>query len=126
MAHTRRTLRLGEGKWDLTLDGIGKIALAGDEAATAQNVANAARLFTEDAYFAQDQGIPHFLAPLGQRANISVLRSYLRKAALGVPDVKEVISVDIGEFDPKTRSVSGEIQFTTMEGAGNGTIRTKF
>lgn len=126
MAHTRRTLLLDRETWDVTLDGSGRIALSGDEHATAQNVANEARLFTADAYFIQDQGIPHFIATLGRRVNNAVLRSYLRRAALRVPDVKGVLSVQITGFDPVTRTLTGDIQFTTVEGAENGAIRTYF
>ena len=123
--HTRRTLLLTKN-WDVTLDASGRIALVGEDYATAQNVANEARLFTEDAYFIQDQGIPHFIIELGQRVNPSVLRSYLRRAALRVPDVKEVLSVDILSFDPKTRTLTGDIQFKTVEGLNNGSLRTYF
>lgn len=126
MAHTRRTLQLDRKTWDVTLDDVGRISLTGDDYATAQNVANEARLFTADAYFIQDQGIPHFTIELGRRVNASVLRSYLRRAALSVPDVKEVLSVQIISFDPKTRTLTGDIQFTTVEGVSNGTIRTYF
>jgi hypothetical protein len=122
MAHTRRTLLLTRD-WDLTLDGVGRIALTDGDRATAQNVANEARLFTNDAYFIQDKGIPHFLVDLGRRVNTSVLRSYLRRAALQVPDVKEVLSVEVLGFDPKTRTLTGDIQFTTMEGASDGELR---
>jgi len=123
--HTRRTLTLNSA-WDLTLDGTGRIALTGDDMATAQNVANEARLFTNDAYFIQDQGIPHFIVELGQQVSKSVLRSYLREAALRVSDVQEVLSVDITDLDPETRNLSGDIQFTTVEGQINGAIRTYF
>lgn len=126
MAHTRRTLFLNRKTWDLELDDSGLIAVANEASATAQNVANEARLFTEDAYFIQDQGVPHFLVELGRRVNASVLRSHLRRAALKVPDVREVLSVNIESFDPKTRTLTGDIRFTTVEGEANGTIRTFF
>lgn len=124
--HTRRTLLLNRTTWDVTLDGSGRIALAGEDYATAQNVANEARLFISDAYFIQDQGIPHFAVDLGRRINTSVLRSYLRRAAMRSPDVKEVLEVNIISIDPKTRMLSGDIKFTTVEGAHNGEIRTYF
>ena len=119
MAHTRRTLQLDRKSWDVTLDGVGRIVLTGDDYATAQNVANEARLFTADAYFIQDPRIPHFTVELGHRVNNAVLRSYLRRAALQVPDVKEVLSVEIISFDPKTRTLTGDIQFTTVDGVSN-------
>ena len=124
--HTRRTLLLNRKAWDVTLDGVGRIALTDEDDATAQNVANEARLFTDDAYFAQDKGVPHFVVELGHRTNNAVLRACLRRAALQVPDVKEVLSVQILGFDPKTRILTGDIQFTTIEGAAHGSIRTYF
>ena len=124
--HTRRTLHLDRATWDLTLDGVGRIALARDEQATAQNVANEARLFTNDAYFIQNQGIPHFVFTLGRRINTAVLRSCLRRAAMQAPDVKEVLAVNIVRFDPKTRTMTGDMQFTTVEGTHNAAIRTYF
>jgi hypothetical protein len=123
--HTRRTLLLTKD-WDVTLDGAGRIALTGDDYATAQNVANEARLFTEDAYFIQDKGIPHFVIELGKRVNNAVLRSYLRRAALRVSDVREVLAVHIISYDPKTRTLTGDIQFTTVEGTRNGSVTTYF
>jgi hypothetical protein len=121
MAHTRRTLQLDRATWDITLDGAGRIALTAGDSATAQNVANEARLFTEDAYFIQDKGIPHFVVDLGRRANPAALRSYLRRAALSVPDVKEVLSVEIVSFDPAMRRLTGDIAFTTVAGNAAGT-----
>lgn len=126
MAHTRRTVLLDRKTWDVTSDGVGRIALTTDDYATAQNVANEARLFTEDAYFIQDQGIPHFTVELGRRVNASVLRSYLRRAALSVSDVREVLSVEITAFDPTTRTLTGDMQLTTVEGAENGVVTTYF
>lgn len=138
MAHTRRTLLLDRKKWDLTLNGSGRIAVTRDDYATAQSVANEARLFTADAYFIQDQGIPHFTVELGRRVNNAVLRSYLRRAALRVPDVKEVLSVrlnPLGDVDAqgdgrpdilKARTLSGDILFRTVEGEQHGAIRTDF
>ena len=125
MAHSRRTLHLDRGTWDITLDSVGRISLAGGDYATAQNVANEARLFTNDAYFIQDQGIPHFTVSLGRRVNKAVLRSYLRRAALRVPDVKDILSIQLFSINPETRTLTGDIQFTTVEGAGNATIRTE-
>lgn len=124
--HTRRTLRLDEESWDITLDGTGRIALAVGDSATAQNVANETRLFTKDAYFAQDQGVPHFLVELGRRVNPGVLRSYLRRAALNVPDVKEVLEVEIIGLDHQNRTLRGDIKFTTQEGTSHGAVTTYF
>jgi hypothetical protein len=155
MAHTRRTFELAQTgtfwpdmrsvvhfrilenvrasipdtkMWDATLDSSGRIKLAGGDYATAQNVANEARLFTLDAYFIQDQGIPHFVAELGKKfiANEAILRAYLRRAARKVADVNEVLSIEVSRFDPATRELSGVIEFTTVEGKANGSLKTYF
>ncbi len=125
MAHTRRTLILSK-KWDLQTTMSGGVEVGSGEMATAQAVANEARLFTNDAYFQQDQGIPHYIIDLGEKANTSVLRSYLRKAALRVPDVLEVLSVDIVGIDPKTRTLTGDIRFRTIGGEQRSQIMTYF
>lgn len=127
MAHTRRTLNLDRRTWDITLNGVGQIEVATDEQATAQNVSNEARLFSNDAYFQQDRGVPHFLIELGRRvSNMSVLYSYLRRAALRVADVNEIQTINVTGFDPATRVLSGEITFTTKEGVRNVAITTYF
>jgi hypothetical protein len=125
MAHTRRTLLLDRKKWDLALDGTGRIALANGDYATAQNVANETRLFTNDAYFIQDKGTPYFAVSLGQRTNQAIVRSYLRRAALRAQDVKEILSIRIVSVNPETRTLTGDIHFTTVEG-GNGAVSTEF
>ena len=123
MAHTRRTLLLDRETWDITLDSAGRMALTHGDYATAQNVANEARLFTNDAYFNQDEGTPYFVLTLARRANITAgrgnltaLRAYLRRAALKVADVKEVLAVDITGLDAETRRLTGDIQFVTLGG----------
>lgn len=135
MSHTTYTLRL-DPDWDITLDGTGGIAVSGGKRtansaadlstansgnsgtalATSQNVANECRLFTRDAYLAQDQGIPHFLVDLGQRQPESVLRSNLRRAALRVPDVAEVTDITLKDAGSEMRTLTGTIQFTTVAG----------
>lgn len=127
MAHTRRTLNLDQTLWDLTLNSVGHIELTGGEYATAQNVSNEARLFVADAYFIQDKGIPHFIVELGRRvSNMAVLHSYLRKAALRVVDVNDITSINVVDFDPITRTLSGDITFNTREGERNVAITTYF
>lgn len=123
MPHTRRTFTLTK-KWDLTLTSSGNIALTKGALSTAQNVANEARLFTNDAYFIQDQGTPYFIVSLGQRATPSIVRSYLRRSALRVEDVQDVLSVQVESVNVETRLLPGEIQFTTKEDAQSVTINT--
>ena len=121
MPHTRKTLKLS-AEWDLVLDANGHIALAENGQATAQNVANECRLFTNDAYFDAERGIPYFLIALGQKLSVSVLKSRLRKAALLVDDVATVTSIQIDTFDTEKRLVTGDIQFTSKTDGSNGTV----
>ncbi len=111
--------------WDLTLDSSGRIALSRGAEATAQNVANEARLFTNDAYFIQDQGIPHFVIDLGQRLTSSVVRSYLHLAAIKVADVREILNIEVENLDAETRVLTGSIEFNTI-GDASGAITTYF
>ena len=115
MAHTRKTLLLN-GNWDLTLDKSGRIAVADGAYATAQAVANECRLFTNDAYFETERGIPYYLIALGKKLSPSVLRARLRDAAYLVEDVEDVTDVVLESLDTETRKVTGEIKFTSKEG----------
>lgn len=113
--HTRHTLQLTED-WDIALDSVGNIAVAQGENSTAQNVANECRLFTKDAYFAQDEGIPHFMLNLGLQVPDSAFRAYLRKSAVKVADVAEILAITIEHIDRESRVITGTITFTTKEG----------
>lgn len=132
MAHTRKTLML-DRNWDLCLEKgfvwrektvngatvrykASSLKLAEGAYATAQNVANECRLFTNDAYFDQDRGIPYYLIALGHKLSPSVLRARLRDAAELVEDVQTVTGVELESLDTETRRVTGEIQFTSKEG----------
>ena len=115
MAHTRKTLLLNS-QWDLTLDKSGCIAVADGAYATAQAVANECRLFTQDAYFEPDRGIPYYLIALDRKLSPSVLRARLRDAAYLVEDVEDVTDVVLESLDTETRKVTGEIHFTSVEG----------
>ena len=115
MAHTRKTLLLNS-QWDLTLDKSGRIAVAEGAYATAQAVANECRMFTNDAYFETERGIPYYLIALGKKLSPSVLRARLRDAAYLVEDVEDVTDVVLESLDTETRRVTGEIKFTSKEG----------
>ena len=115
MAHSTRTLLL-DGDWDITLTEAGNLALAEGYYATAQNVANECRLFTQDAFFAQDDGIPWYVAQLGKPLARSVASSRMRQAASDVSGVVSVESVTVEDIGPVTRIMDGTIRLTTTEG----------
>ena len=107
------TLYLTPDNWDITLDSSGRLQTSANAYAIAQDVANAVRLFTGEAFFAQDEGIPHFEIELGfTRPALSVLRARVREAALNVDGVLDaVVNLD-GIQD---RRLTGEILLTVAD-----------
>ena len=111
---TAHTLYLLPDSWDITLDSSGRIARSTQAYAIAQNVANAVRLFTGEAFFAMDEGIPHFDIELGKtRPALSVLRARMREAAL---NVEGVLDAQITLDDVQERKLTGEILLTVADG----------
>ena len=110
---TAHTLYLQPNSWDITLDSSGRIARSTQAYAIAQNVANAVRLFTGEAFFAMDEGIPHFDIELGKtRPALSVLRARMREAAL---NVEGVLDAQITLDDVQERKLTGEILLTVAD-----------
>lgn len=110
-----KTLRLNEN-WDIYVDEAGNIALADGDYGVAQTAANKVRLFTNDAYFDQTKGIPHFDIELGKNYNVSeaVLTNRIRKEVLsvdGVTDAKVQLEKESGG-----RVIGGNILITTNTG----------
>lgn len=115
-----------DADWDLQLDEAGNIAVTSGDYAVAQDVANAVRLFTDDAYYDPGRGIPHFALTLGRKPAMSVFRAAVRQAALGVDGVSSADCKDIrlaqtavtnpagDEISPRT--LTGDIQITTKNG----------
>lgn len=111
---TAHTLYLQPNTWDITLDSSGRIARSTQAYAIAQNVANAVRLFSGEAFFAMDEGIPHFDIELGKtRPALSVLRTRMREAAL---NVEGVLDAQITLDDVQERKLTGEILLTVADG----------
>ena len=110
----KRSLFLNE-HWDITLDGAGNIATTAGRYCDAQNVANAVRLFTRDAYLRQRNGVPHFSLDLGAKPAISEVRAIYRETALAVENIADA-TVDIAGLDTDTRAMTGTIQATSENG----------
>lgn len=115
MAHTRKTLRLDTASWDIQLTESGRLDVATGDYATAQNVANECRLFTQDAYFDQERGIPYYQIALGQKPSASALRAALQEQAEYVDDVETVEEINLETLDTETRKMTGDIRFTSVE-----------
>lgn len=110
----KRTLFLDD-RWDITLDGAGNFATAAGRYADAQNVANAVRLFTRDAYIRQQQGVPHFSLDLGIQPSASEVRAVYRETAMDVENIRDAV-VSIDGLDTETRAMTGRITATTEDG----------
>ncbi len=103
--------------WDVSLDASGRIAQAFDAYAVAQNVANAVRLFTDDACFDRRRGLPHFETSLGRRPSLPVLRARARRAALNVDGVADAEVTFLAADD---RVLRGDIRLTLDSGETAG------
>ena len=119
-----------DSDWDIQLDASGNIAETSGDYAVAQNVSNAVRLFTDDAYYDADRGIPHFALTLGRKPALSVFRAVVRQAALGVDGVRaaEVKDLVLAQKDAQSpdgssvtpRTLTGDIQLTMEDGETYG------
>lgn len=109
------TLLLND-KWDIFVDSTGNIATVTDDYAIAQNIANAERLFENDAYFERSKGVPYLASVLGEKlsASQSVVINRWRKAALNVDGVADCEPMP--EYDKDGRIIGGKIVATTKNG----------
>ena len=110
----KRSLLLN-GDWDIGLSPTGNIATTDGTYCDAQNVANKIRLFTRDAFIAQDKGVPHFMLDLGRMPAVSAVRSSYRKAARSVENIADA-NVEITGMGGERRSLTGVITATTEAG----------
>ena len=121
-----------DADWDLQLDEVGGIAVTTGDYAVAQNVSNTVRLFTDDAYYDPDRGIPHFALTLGRKPAMSVFRAAVRRAALGVSGVKaaDVTDIQLAQRDTASpdgsaitpRTLTGDIRLTMEDGETYGIV----
>ena len=121
-----------DADWDIQSDGAGGIAVSTGGYAVAQNVSNAVRLFTNDAYYDPDRGIPHFALTLGRKPAMSVFRAKVRQAALGVDGVKaaDVTDIQLAQRDTASpdgsaitpRTLTGDIRLTMEDGETYGIV----
>lgn len=110
-----KTLPLDWDTWDLKLSPTNNLAATADEPTyCAQTVANAVRMFRNDAYFFKDEGIPYFENILGRKPPQSLVEEYLREAAMNVPLVKKA---RILYYERKDRKITGQIRLNTENGS---------
>lgn len=107
------TLFLRPDAWDLCPDAAGNIAMTTDPYATAQNVANALRLFKAEAWYDQNQGMPYWQEVLGQPANMALFKARAEAVALNVQGVASAICGITGFTN---RQYTGYVQITDNNG----------
>lgn len=110
----QRNLLLSDS-WDIFLNSNGNIALTAGIYCDCQNVASAIRMFTKDAYLAQNQGIPHFNLDLGKNTPLSLIRSTYRKRAKQMENISNAV-VDYLRIDTDTRTLTGRVVITNENG----------
>lgn len=106
------SLALDPDTWDLMLDASGNLALVSGGAALAQDAATACRLWTGEAWYATNIGIPYDQI-LGEAPDFGFLKSQWVQAALTVPGVVSAQAFIAG-FEG--RVVTGQIQVTDADG----------
>jgi hypothetical protein len=122
-----KTLPLDWETWDLKLDPAGNLSavdsvegvpgqadVSGEAFYCAQTVANACRLFKNDAYFFQDRGIPYFETVLGFRPPESLVRAYLMEAAMNVP---LVVNAKVLNYEITDRTIKAQLMVYTENGS---------
>lgn len=108
------------GDWDLVLGQDCQLATARSPHAVAQSVSNAVRLFTQDAYLDQQDGIPHFDIELGHSPSADVVKERIIRTALTVAEVDaaRITIYSVGQ----DRVARGEMQIETMGVTVNATF----
>lgn len=109
---TLATLLLDQGSWDLVIDAAGNMAVAKPPYATAQDVSSAIRTFLGECWYDSSLGV-QYRNILGKNPPLSFLRSQMEDAALSVPGVTDALCTIQAVSG---RSVTGQVQFTTVDG----------
>ena len=99
--------------WDLHVDPAGNLPISFEGYSIAQNVANAFRLFTNDAWYFPEKGIAHFLIELRKGPKLNVLKTRLKQAALAVEGVADC---EISLLHFEDRDLSGLATITLTNG----------
>lgn len=81
--------------WDISLDSNGDFTMATDNYAIAQNTACRCRAFTNDMYFNQEDGVPHFSVDISQQPNTSIIAAAMEEVAAGTDGVSEAALSDV-------------------------------
>src|ERR1700676_2306119 len=107
------TLLLDVGRWDLTLDAFGNIAVAAPPYAVAQDVASACRTVLAEVYYDDTLGVDYFGLLFGKTPPASVFQEQFVAQSQTVPGVVSA-TCNIEAYDASTREATGQILFTDI------------
>ena len=111
------TLYLSPDSWDLAVDASRNIALAGYPYSVAQTVANACRLWSGEAPFNTERGIPYATDILGKNPPRQLMASWFEREAKTVPLVQTAQAVlEFNAANRQNRTLTGQIQVTLTDG----------
>lgn len=113
MSEPFSTLLLDVGRWDLTLDAFGNIALAAPPYALAQDVASACRTVLGEVYYDTTLGVDYFGLIFGKTPPAPVFQEQFVAQTLTVPGVVSA-TCNIEAYDVATRLATGQILFTDI------------
>jgi hypothetical protein len=108
------TLFLNPDDWDLDVDAAGNIAVSSLYYAIAQDVASQGLVWRGEPPFATNDGIPYEGSILGLRPSNAEMAAWYKVEAEKVPGVASATAILRYNTD---RSVTGQIQITTDDGA---------
>ena len=100
--------------WDIQLDSHGRIVTCTGPYAIAQHVSNAIKLWTNDAYFDPQSGIPHKVVDLGIKLQPSIVISRFKSAALSV---EGVAGVDVQDLKTDKRKLTCMVNLHLTDGS---------
>ncbi len=102
-----------DDNWDICLDAGGNISQDNGDYAIVQSVANACRAFTQDMFYNQDEGIPHFLVTFPNKPNTFIIADYLEKEA---EKFDEVEKAEFTNISIENRVLYGDLELTLTSG----------
>jgi hypothetical protein len=115
-----KAIALDPTTWDLYKDPSGRIALAPQPGAIAQNVATVIRTFRKELWYDKTRGMPYLESILGQRPPAGFIIAQIKALALSIAGVASVKVT----LDPLTssRQLTGKIEVTDEAGAVIGVV----
>ena len=120
MAINHTTFLLDQTTWDLCLDALGNLAVAGPPYSIAQDLASQYKTFLGECWYSALQGMPYWQQILGQLPAASLIVAALQAQGMLVPDIASVMA-SVGGIDA-SRNVVGQVIATDTDGTQYGFV----